>query len=326
MIKNFSCLKAIFQTYSLSLWLKFFHTPLENVGPFISATAVLPKHQMKKIPIFISPIIFSSVLLLAGCSKVEYDYKALGFESKTEMEQAFGKGYHTKQKFIEMTDEKKLSLPRTALSNNEELMDAGVTNSAFLNNEHEQADASCDSIKKCIGVMLRAAARENIGEVLKAMKRLDDVPKPNRGDRKLARSLNAEGLEAIKSKDFSAAIQAFIKAREADRLDVEVVENIAFTLNKIEKFADAEVVAEEGLFLNPKRANSWMILAIAKQGQGKSAEALQAMWLVWQFAKDKEHLIEFFDKNIKDEEINQKIRNLYAASKDWLVDRNKPNF
>lgn len=40
---------------------------------------------------------------LIACSKVEYDYKALGFADQTEMEAAFAKGYHTKQKLLEMT-------------------------------------------------------------------------------------------------------------------------------------------------------------------------------------------------------------------------------
>ena len=42
-------------------------------------------------------------LALVACSKVEYDFKALGFADKPEMEAAFAKGYHTKQKFNEMS-------------------------------------------------------------------------------------------------------------------------------------------------------------------------------------------------------------------------------
>jgi uncharacterized protein YecT (DUF1311 family) len=48
---------------------------------------------------------FALILLLAlsGCERVEYDYKNLGFSDKAEMEAAFAKGYHTKQKLVEMT-------------------------------------------------------------------------------------------------------------------------------------------------------------------------------------------------------------------------------
>lgn len=52
-----------------------------------------------------SPLLLSSCLLLLslwGCSKVEYDHKALGFNSADDMQSAFAKGYHTKQKLDEM--------------------------------------------------------------------------------------------------------------------------------------------------------------------------------------------------------------------------------
>ena len=46
------------------------------------------------------PVILS--LGLVACSKVEYDFKALGFTDKAEMGAAFTQGYHTKQKLTEM--------------------------------------------------------------------------------------------------------------------------------------------------------------------------------------------------------------------------------
>ena len=50
---------------------------------------------------FLFPVVLS--LGLMACSKVENDYKALGFTDKTEMEVAFSKGYHTKQRLVEET-------------------------------------------------------------------------------------------------------------------------------------------------------------------------------------------------------------------------------
>ena len=50
-------------------------------------------------------VILATTLLfgLAACSKYDYDYKALGFSSNAEMEEAFSKGYHNKKKLTEMT-------------------------------------------------------------------------------------------------------------------------------------------------------------------------------------------------------------------------------
>jgi uncharacterized protein YecT (DUF1311 family) len=41
-------------------------------------------------------------LVTSACGEVKYDHIALGFSDKAEMEAAFAKGYHTKQKFIEI--------------------------------------------------------------------------------------------------------------------------------------------------------------------------------------------------------------------------------
>lgn len=50
--------------------------------------------------------IFSAIALAIGLSacdnEVQYDPKALGFSGKAEMEAAFERGYHTKQKLMEM--------------------------------------------------------------------------------------------------------------------------------------------------------------------------------------------------------------------------------
>jgi len=54
---------------------------------------------MKKTSLLVTCFLAISLL---GCSKVEYDYKALGFSSADEMQAAFSKGYHTKQKLDEL--------------------------------------------------------------------------------------------------------------------------------------------------------------------------------------------------------------------------------
>jgi uncharacterized protein YecT (DUF1311 family) len=61
---------------------------------------------------------FALILLLAlsGCESVEYDYKNLGFSDKAEMEAAFAKGYHTKQKLVEMTPAPVVAIAEVAVA------------------------------------------------------------------------------------------------------------------------------------------------------------------------------------------------------------------
>jgi uncharacterized protein YecT (DUF1311 family) len=54
---------------------------------------------MKTTSLFLSCFL---ALFLCSCSKIEYDFRSLGFSSVEEMQAAFTKGYHTKQKLDEM--------------------------------------------------------------------------------------------------------------------------------------------------------------------------------------------------------------------------------
>ncbi len=280
-------------------------------------------------------------LCLVGCSKVEYDYKTLGFSDKAAMEAAFAKGYHTKQKFDEMSP-KVASAPKaaatapesTALSPQDSANEKYVTTQASTGTVAAAAtkvsDSTveipvCTTLQTCVNSMLAAARAENMGEAVALAKQFDELTKPVRGDRKAARKLNLDGLNSLKTKSYEEAVKSFIEARVADPLDDEVVGNLAYTYGEAKQFAQSEKAANEALLLNPRRANYWSTLAVAKQGQGKQKEALQAMWLVWQFAPKKEALIEAFDKRIN-EETDQNMKSLYISSKSWLVEGKKPNF
>jgi hypothetical protein len=189
--------------------------------------------------------------------------------------------------------------------------------------ESTQLLAGCNSVVSCANVMLYAAKSEALQLAMDAARKIDEMPKPERGDRKLARKLNAEALEALKQKKFSDAIATLSKAREADRLDEEIIANLVFAYSEDQNHAKAEQLAYEGLQLNPRRSNIWLPIAISKQKQGKSSEAQQAMWLTWQFSGDKEKLLKLIDKRIV-EDTDETIKKMFSDAKVWLVDGKKP--
>ena len=223
---------------------------------------------------------------LCGCSKVEYDYKTLGFANPTEMESAFSKGYHTKQKFTEMmalkvadtvptpqiTASATLSKVSTQIVT-ESAPTTQVAETAKSNSyadlpkveEAKMADAACMTLQACADAMLVSAKTENIGQALEFAKLISAMPKPTRGDRKLARKLNTDGLNSLKTKNFDEAISLFASARSADPLDEEIVGNLAYTYGEAKKYSLAEKVAFEALLINPRRANFWSTIALAKQ-------------------------------------------------------------
>ena len=306
---------------------------------------------MKFKPRFFALVPIVLALGLTACIKVEYDYKALGFADKSEMVAAFAKGYHTKQKFDEMAPKVAaapapqsaasepvltVSAPRDA--NSPVIVDPSTpapqaTESAKSEPPKEAPKAVetivdisvCTTLQTCVDWMLIAARTENMGQVLGLAKQIDAMPKPQRGDRKLARKLNADGLDLFSQKKYSEAASVLIKARELDPMDEEIAGSIAFAYGESRNYPLAEKYAYEAILLNPRRSNHWAVLGLAKQGQGKNKEALQAMWIVWQFSKDKQQLTEFFEKRIGGE-TDENIKSLYTSSKSWLVDGKKPSF
>lgn len=295
---------------------------------------------MKKISIYLLSAA-ASFLLLTGCSETEYDYKALGFASKTEMDDAFSKGYHTKKKLDEMIKPVVAVAPAPAPAPIAPVAPAAPTPPVAAEPAPQPAPtpqvapppqtpavaaapSTCSSVKACADEMLGAAKREALPSAMESALRIDAMPKPERGDRKSARKLNAEGLEALKQRNLPEAAAIFTKARDADHADEEIIANLIYTYGEDGNFTKSEQLAYEGLLLNPRRANIWLPIAIAKQKQNKPSEALQAMWLAWQFSGDKQRMLNLLDKRIA-EETDANLKAMYANTKIWVVDNKKPS-
>jgi tetratricopeptide (TPR) repeat protein len=189
----------------------------------------------------------------------------------------------------------------------------------------ETAPATCTTVKACADAMLAAAKREALPSAMESALRIDGMPKPQRGDRKVARKLNAEGLEALKQRKLPDAAATLTKALQADPADEEIISNLIYTYSEDGNFTKAEQLAYDGLLLNPRRANIWLPIAIAKQKQGKSTEALQAIWLAWQFSGDKQKMLTLLDKRIA-EEVDGGLKSMYANAKAWAIEGKKPSF
>lgn len=278
---------------------------------------------------------------MAGCSKVEYDFKALGFTSKDEMQAAFDKGYQTKQKLDEMTKPAPVAVvepqapavveptPAAAASPVESTASQVAAVPAPPPQEDNRAAvlaaaSACDSVKACADAMLGAAKIEAVASAMEAARRIDAMPKPQRGDRKLARKLNNEGLDSLKQAKLADAAATLTKALEADPADEEILSNLIYAYNEDGNFTKAEQLAYNGLALNPRRANIWLPIAIAKQKQGKASEALAAMWIAWQFSEDKERMSALLDKRIA-EGTDDGMKMMYANAKAWVLEGKKPN-
>jgi hypothetical protein len=124
----------------------------------------------------------------AACSKVEYDHKALGFADKTEMESAFAKGYHTKQKLDEMiprattapppkTDAPQEGASPPALAattpTTPAVIESAKSEPPTASKPNESIDTSCATVEACASSMLIAAGSENLGQAMLIAKRIE---------------------------------------------------------------------------------------------------------------------------------------------------------
>ena len=285
---------------------------------------ILIEITMKKLML----LILVGLLSISGCSEVKYDFKALGFQDKAEMESAFNKGYHTKQKLDQMISVVAKELPPKVIISPpaEAEVTASIAPAPAIEAAPQQPQQSltCPSVRECAEIMIMSAKTENLSQAMNAAKQIDEMLKPQRGDRKIARKLNGEGLEALKMKKYDEAASIFINAKAADNLDEEIVANLVFTYSEAKDFVKSEKTAFEALLLNPRRANLWLPIAIARQKQGKSKEALQAMWLAWQFTENKQRFLDLIEKRSA-EDTDESLKSMFLVARAWFVENKRPS-
>lgn len=286
--------------------------------------------------------VLALIASIGGCGKVDYDPTALGFADKAEMEAAFAKGYHTKVRLMEMQPkpyEIKIIVEPLPVQAAQEQPVQSQSDQAPPVQESENSkvapkleaavsrdvpeSSTCADLKACVNAMLSFAKIENATAAMDAARRIDSFQKPQRGDRKTARRFNDEGLNALKQDKNLEAINLLTRAREVDKLDEEVLDNLVFTYAKDGNHIKAISIALEGFNLNPRRASLWINYSQSNAKIGNRDAALQAMWLAWQFSPNKEKILNFIEKKILDEK-DAVMQSYYKASKAWLVDGVRP--
>lgn len=163
----------------------------------------------------------------------------------------------------------------------------GFDSSVTISPRHSSDDATIE------GLVAAAAAGDQarLGRVVAELKAR---PRPPRGDRRLARSLNDRGLALWQRQRFAEAAVFFRQAHEADSSDVEIRENLGYALLKSGKVAEAKSAILSALEIGPERASAWGSLGLIQAKQGRHREAVASVLTAYRFAPNPKRALDVY--------------------------------
>ncbi len=160
-----------------------------------------------------------------------------------------------------------------------------------------------------VGKMLELAAynggRDYEREIQQHKATLEQMPKPERGDRKTARLLNDQALELLKASQYDAAVQSLLNAARLDRSDVEIINNLGFAFLKQGNLDQAQNYLVTCLAMAPDRSAAWSNLADVLALKGNMQQSVAAYANVYRFSKNRVKTHQFLkDTNSKESNAN----------------------
>lgn len=147
-----------------------------------------------------------------------------------------------------------------------------------------------------------------------AMARLEAMPRPARGDRKLARKLNDDGIALLRQTDFETlALDKLRQAHAADPLDLETVNNLAYAEQRAGHHREAVQYLLKTLRLAPRRTDAWANLAeslphIALNPQAERPVVVQTYTTAYWFSHDKAKTLEFLRTKAAATDVHEVVR------------------
>lgn len=159
----------------------------------------------------------------------------------------------------------------------------------------------CNAIGACVQQTLVAATQGDLDGVRRIATLIDALPKPDLGNKAVARKLNAAALEALKADDVAGAITQLRQARQENPQDVEIAANLGFALVKANDPNAAQTVLKEAVLLNPRRTSTWTPLAEALALSGQMDQAKAALWVAFQWSSNRDKSLAFYlDRSTKE--------------------------
>lgn len=123
-------------------------------------------------------------------------------------------------------------------------------------------------------------------------------PKPDKGDVKLARALNQQGLAAFAQENYANAASLFLDAARANPADIEALNNYAYALLKDGNYQNSQQVLGYVLSLAPGRTSAWANLGEIYANTNRIDASAASFVIAFQFSGNKEKTLDFFNQTI----------------------------
>ncbi|MBQ0929048.1 DUF945 family protein [Ideonella sp. 4Y16] len=169
----------------------------------------------------------------------------------------------------------------------------------------------CGDLETCVRQSLAAGRAQDVDTLRAQASRIDALPKPDVGNKAVARQHNTTGLDALKRNDLPAAVAALRLALRENPRDVEVAGNLGYALVKADRAAEASDVLLAALVLDPRRSSTWTPLAEALALSGRAADADAALWIAYQWSANREKSLAWYQDRA-DKETRPALQALYA--------------
>ena len=148
-------------------------------------------------------------------------------------------------------------------------------------------------------LIMQASSKEDWGSVDNQTQAIKQAASPVRGNRKLSREANAEGLEAFRQSNFPAAIAAFERGIRADPNDVELMNNLGYAHLQAEHVKDAIRIFTHVLLLAPDRSSAWANLSDSLSRTDNQNAPRDALRLAVYFSSNRQRTLEFLGKTVE---------------------------
>ncbi|OYV20549.1 MAG: hypothetical protein CG438_583 [Methylococcaceae bacterium NSP1-1] len=183
-------------------------------------------------------------------------------------------------------------------------------------NNIASADTPQIMVMRMLEYALNDGGLSHESEIQQTKLQIESLPRPAKGNKKAARTINAKGLVSLKEGDFSNAVKMFEEANKLDKSDIEVINNLGFSYLKQGNLDPAQQAITMALTMSPDRATAWENLGEVFGLKGDVSRAVACFSNAYRFSKDRLKLHQYM-KKINEQEDVKNIKQARAKTINW---------